>query len=119
MATTYEDLLARPCPPCRAGAAPLDDATAAALLAALGHGWTIVDGKLTRHLRFPDFATALACVDRLGALSDEVDHHPDLHLGWGRVDIAIWSHAAGGLTETDFAWAARAERLVIVEQPQG
>jgi 4a-hydroxytetrahydrobiopterin dehydratase len=111
MTITFDDLLAGPCPPCRAGAVALEASAAAELLGALGHGWGIVGGRLVKGFAFPDFAAALAFVVRLGALSEEVGHHPEVTLGWGRVRIEIWTHAAGGLTRTDFAWAARAERL--------
>lgn len=110
---TYQDLLTRPCPPCRDGAAPLDAARTAALTAGLGHGWSIERGHLTKRFSFPDFAGALAYVVRVGAMSDEVNHHPDVSLGWGRVTLEIWSHVASGLTETDFSWAARAEALAL------
>jgi 4a-hydroxytetrahydrobiopterin dehydratase len=50
-------------------------------------------------------------VNRVGALAEEEGHHPDLHLGWGRVGVVLWTHAAGGLTENDFILAARIDRI--------
>jgi 4a-hydroxytetrahydrobiopterin dehydratase len=110
-AATYDALLRDPCPACRPGTPPLDAAAVEALAAALDHGWTAAEARLSKTFRFPDFAHALAFVVRVGAMSEEVDHHPDVELGWGRVRLVVWSHAAGGLTRTDFAWAARAEAL--------
>jgi 4a-hydroxytetrahydrobiopterin dehydratase len=109
--TSFDDLLSGPCPPCREGTPSLGPDRIAALAAALGHGWSVAEGRLTKAFRFPDFASALAYVNRVGAMSEQVGHHPDVTLGWGKVTLAIWTHVAGGLTETDFAWAARAEAL--------
>jgi 4a-hydroxytetrahydrobiopterin dehydratase len=111
MALTFEDLAAEPCAPCGPHTPLLDEAEQAERLAALGHGWTIDRERLLRRYRHPDFTSALAHVNRIGALSEELGHHPDVELGWGRVTVSIWTHAAGGLTAADFAWAARAERL--------
>jgi len=81
------------------------------LLAELGpNGWNVVEGHhLEKEYAFPDFASALAFVDRVGALAEEQGHHPDLFLAWGRVRITIWTHKIDGLTESDFVLAAKAD----------
>jgi 4a-hydroxytetrahydrobiopterin dehydratase len=85
----------------------LSDGEANALLGQLD-GWTISAGpRLGKTWKFPDFATALAFVNRIGAIADAEDHHPDVALSWGRVGVELWSHAAGGLTENDFIVAAK------------
>lgn len=75
-------------------------------------GWRIVEEHhLEKEYRFRDFAEALAFVNRVGALADAEDHHPDLFLAWGRVRITIWTHTIDGLTESDFVFAAKCEVL--------
>jgi len=72
--------------------------------------WSIEDERrITKSYRFPDFQTALDFVNRVGAIAEELGHHPDLHLTWGRVDVTTWSHDAGGITERDLALARRIE----------
>ena len=70
-------------------------------------GWT----PPRRHLHFPDFLTALDYVNRLGHVSEEEAHHPDLLLKWGEVRVQIWTHKIDGLTESDFILAAKADQL--------
>ncbi|MHA6784953.1 4a-hydroxytetrahydrobiopterin dehydratase [Pseudonocardia saturnea] len=55
------------------------------------------------HARFAtaDFASALELVNRIGAAAEEANHHPDLGLTWGRVDVRLSSHDVGGLTARD------------------
>lgn len=78
----------------------------------LGPGWRIIDGHhLEKELTFPDFASALAFVNQVGALAEEANHHPDLYLAWGKVRITLWTHTANGLTDKDFSLARRIDRL--------
>lgn len=75
-------------------------------------GWRIVDEHhLEKEFRFPDFAAALAFVNRVGAMADAQNHHPDIFLTWGRARIAIWTHKIDGLTESDFIFAAKCNSL--------
>lgn len=75
-------------------------------------GWTMIDGHhLRREWGFPDFLTALAFVNEIGALAEAEQHHPDLFLSWGKVAIEIWTHTVNGLSESDFILAAKLEAL--------
>jgi 4a-hydroxytetrahydrobiopterin dehydratase len=65
---------------------------------------------LVRLYTFKDFAQALAFANKVGAVAEAEDHHPDLYLAWGKRKIEIWSHKINGLTESDFVLAAQAER---------
>lgn len=74
-------------------------------------GWELRDGALRKHFGFDDFGGALAFVNRVGGAAEAADHHPDLALGWGYVDVAWVSHDAGGVTERDTQMAARCDEL--------
>ena len=74
--------------------------------------WRVVDGHhLEREYTFPDFASALAFTNRVGALAEAANHHPDVYLAWGKVGLTLWTHTANGLTERDYALAGRIEAL--------
>lgn len=74
-------------------------------------GWSARDEHhLSKTFLFPDFKTALAFVNRVGEAAERMGHHPDLHLGWGRVNVETWTHDAGGVTESDFALAAAIDK---------
>ena len=100
------------CVPCRGGVPPLEGEELSALQEELGGGWRVVEEHhLEKEYSFPDFASALAFVNRVGALAEEQDHHPDLELAWGRVKVQIWTHKIDGLTERDFVVAAHCDEL--------
>lgn len=86
---------------------PLDRAETLTLLSQVP-GWALAaDGRsIHRHYGFPDFAQAFAFVARIAALADAADHHPDLGLGWGYVDVTLRTHAIDGLHRNDFIVAA-------------
>lgn len=107
------DLADRRCVPCRGSVPPLGSDEVAALQRRLDDAWRVVRGHhLEREFRFPDFRAALAFTNRVGELAEEQGHHPDVHLGWGRARVEIWTHAIDGLTESDFVLAAKIDRLL-------
>lgn len=105
------DLAAMKCVPCQGGVPPLARERVSELLAQLS-GWGVEKNHhLVRSFPFPDFVTALAFVNKVGALAEEQGHHPDIYLSWGMVRITTWTHKIDGLTESDFILAAKIDRL--------
>jgi 4a-hydroxytetrahydrobiopterin dehydratase len=82
-------------------------------LAALKPGWEIIAGHhLQRTFKFPDFKQALAFTNRIGEVAEQQGHHPDIKLGWGAVEVQIWTHTADGLTGSDFELARSIDALL-------
>ncbi|HEX2059630.1 MAG TPA: 4a-hydroxytetrahydrobiopterin dehydratase [Thermoanaerobaculia bacterium] len=101
------------CVPCRGGVPALRGEELQTLARELGGGWRVVDEHhLEKEFPFPDFATALAFTNRVGAIAEEEGHHPDIHLAWGKVRVTIWTHKIDGLTRSDFVLAAKIDRAV-------
>lgn len=99
------------CEPCRGGIPPLTEEEIQPLLAELGNHWQVIDGHhLKKQYEFPNFVTALAYVNQLGQLAEEVGHHPDIYLSWGKVVVTLWTHKIDGLAEADFIFAAKCDR---------
>ena len=49
-----------------------------------------------REWKLDDFAAALAFVNRVGALAEAANHHPDILLhGWNRVRLELSTHSPG------------------------
>jgi 4a-hydroxytetrahydrobiopterin dehydratase len=105
------ELAKRKCAPCRGDTPKVTGDALAALVAELGSDWDASGERLRKTFRFPDFASALAFVNRVGEVAEREQHHPDIHLAWGRVGLEIWTHAIGGLSENDFVLAAKIEEL--------
>lgn len=107
------NLSGKECVPCRGGTPPLTPDQSQAFLVQLSDGWEVVEGHhLQKTVRFENFADALQFVNRVGALAEEQNHHPDLLLAWGKVTITVWTHKIDGLTESDFIFAAKCDALI-------
>ena len=108
------------CVPCRGGTAPLKGKELAAIHqqhTEFAH-WNVVnEHHIVRNYKFPDFRSALAFVNKVGNVAEEQGHHPDILLGWGKVEITTWTHAVDGLTESDFILAAKIDRLQDSRKP--
>ena len=106
------ELAKRECIPCRSAEDPLGPAEIEPLHAQLDPDWKVVDNHhLERVYKFKNFVEALDFTNRVGALAEEVFHHPDLHLAWGKVGVEIWTHKIKGLHEADFVFAAKCDLL--------
>jgi len=68
-------------------------------------GWRLDGGALVQDWKFADFKEALAFVNRMGALAETANHHPDIDIRYNQVRLALISHDAGGLTKRDLSMA--------------
>lgn len=88
----------------------LNDQDIATRLAALD-GWTREGNAIARIFRFANYHETMAFVNASAWISHRTDHHPDLEVGYNRVIVRYSTHSAGGLTDKDFACAARIDAL--------
>ena len=74
-------------------------------------GWAREGDALVRTFTFADFSAALGFTVRLGLLAEKRDHHPDVHLGWGKSRVLWTTHDAGGITQLDLDLATATDAL--------
>jgi 4a-hydroxytetrahydrobiopterin dehydratase len=110
---TKSALTTEKCIPCRGGVPPLKGDELRAITRELGGAWRVVDEHhLEKDFTFPDFAQALSFTNAVGAIAEREGHHPDIHLGWGKAGIRIWTHKVDGLTRSDFILAAKIDQIL-------
>jgi len=106
------ELAAKSCVPCRGGVPPLAGKELADLHKQVPD-WVVVNGHhIKRVFTFPDFASALTFVNKVGEVAEKEGHHPDIFLTWGKAEITTYTHKIDGLTESDFILAAKIDKLV-------
>lgn len=74
--------------------------------------WRLDGEEIVRELRFADFAGALAAAVRIGMLAEGADHHPELRVSWGRLEVRLTTHSSGGLTAKDLDLAGKIDRVL-------
>ncbi len=105
-------LAGRECIPCTGAIPPLNPDEQDAMLEELGNGWQLMEHHhLEKTFTFSDFAEALAYTNKVGALAEQVGHHPDILTAWGKVVITIFTHKIDGLTDSDFILAAKIDEI--------
>ena len=80
-------------------------------IASLDEGWANRDGALRKQYTFADFASAMAFANRVAEAAEGADHHPDMLVGWGKVELAWVSHDVGGISQRDVDMAKRSDEL--------
>jgi 4a-hydroxytetrahydrobiopterin dehydratase len=102
------------CVPCRGGVPTLTASEIAELRPQVPQ-WRVreVDGipRIERELGFADFRQALDFTLEIGQLAEREQHHPDIHLSWGKVRVESWTHKIRGLHRNDFILAAKIDEI--------
>ncbi len=112
------DLLNKKCVPCEGGVTPLDVSEIHKYQKSVD-GWNILKNKkniyfLEKKFLFEDFLESQNFVNKVGKISEEEGHHPDISFGWGYANIHITTHAIEGLSENDFILAAKIDKKTNV-----
>lgn len=110
------------CVPCRGGVPPLTPDGIAPLRAEVP-AWEVGErdgvAMLAREFAFPDFRQALDFAVAVGELAEREQHHPDLHVAWGRVRVETWTHKIRGLHRNDFILAAKIDAIYAAQSRAG
>jgi 4a-hydroxytetrahydrobiopterin dehydratase len=85
------------------------DVALAALNQSLDVPWRLVDQKLEKEFKFPNFVAAFAFMTRVALLAEKLDHHPEWFNAYGRVRIQLSTHEVSGISELDFGLARSIE----------
>ena len=103
------------CVPCEGGVIPFDISEIHKYQKKVD-GWDIAkDIKekffLNKRFNFNNFKESQEFVNKVGEISEDEGHHPDISFGWGYAEIKITTHAIEGLSENDFILAAKIDQL--------
>ena len=112
------DLLNKKCVPCEGGVLPFDISEIHKYQKKVD-GWNIIKNEkekffLNKKFNFQNFSESQEFVNKVGIISEEEGHHPDILFGWGYAEIKIITHAIEGLSENDFILAAKIDQIINV-----
>jgi 4a-hydroxytetrahydrobiopterin dehydratase len=106
-------LTEKTCVPCRGGIPPLTENEAHVFVLEVPE-WELTHDatRIQRAFRFANFVAALNFVNKVGVLSEEEGHHPEVAFGWGYANVELYTHKIKGLHENDFIMAAKIDAIV-------
>ncbi len=106
------ELSKRKCTSCTPETPPLSKKLIDSYFSQLDEGWKLNEQQqLEKTYRFKNFQQALEFTLRIGEMSEQEGHHPEITLSWGKVKTTIFTHVINDLSENDFIWAAKADLL--------
>lgn len=75
-------------------------------------GWAEARGRdaITKSFQFKSFSHAWGWMSRVALYAEKIDHHPEWLNVYGRVDVTLSTHSAGGVTEKDVALARKMDQ---------
>ena len=109
------DLLNKKCVPCEEGILPFDISEIHKYQKKVD-GWEVKKNEkkiyfLEKKFTFKAFINSQNFINKVGKISEEEGHHPDISFGWGYAKIIITTHAIEGLSENDFILAAKIDQI--------
>lgn len=81
--------------------------------------WRLENGAIVRDYTTDGWPTTLMLVNAIGFFAEAADHHPDLMVSWGKVQVKLWTHSAGGITESDVELAKLIEQTALWRPKSG
>jgi len=99
------------CVPSEEGTQPLSEERVRELLHEVA-GWTHRENRIRKELKFADFVSAMKFLNRVAEVAEREGHHPDFCVQYNQVELTLWTHAIGGLSENDFILAAKIDALL-------
>lgn len=107
-----EELSLKKCVPCEGGMPAMSPAQTNQYLSQV-LGWELIDNlKIKKDFKFKDFKQSLDFVNKVGALAEQEQHHPNITIIYNKVRIALSTHAIGGLSQNDFIMAAKIDKII-------
>ena len=74
--------------------------------------WEFKDNTIRKTFTFETYMESIGFINRLAEIAEEANHHPDMMVGWCRVDVAFTSHDQGGVTLACIEMAKKAESVL-------
>jgi 4a-hydroxytetrahydrobiopterin dehydratase len=74
-------------------------------------GWELINGQISKQYTFSTYKAGLVFATVVGHLADQMDHHPDLFIGYQKVRVSLNTHDVGGISELDFELAGKIDSI--------
>ena len=75
-------------------------------------GWELTNNTLGRSLSFKSASASLDFTNRLATIAEQQQHHPSVFIDGPQLQIELYTHDTGGITEKDFVLAEEINTLI-------
>ncbi len=60
--------------------------------------WNYKNHRISKSYEFDSYMEGVEFVNKIANIAEQRNHHPDLSVGWCKVEVSITSHDLGGVT---------------------
>ena len=75
-------------------------------------GWIVRDDKLHKQYQFDSFIEAFGFMSSVALVAESMNHHPEWSNVYNRVVIDLTTHDSGGISDLEFEFAERVDKIV-------
>jgi len=75
------------------------------------NGWEFDSNTIKKTFTFSRYMDGISFVMELAEKAEAADHHPDLVVGWCRIDVSFTSHDKGGVTDKCLYMAKETDKI--------
>ncbi|MEM0074958.1 MAG: 4a-hydroxytetrahydrobiopterin dehydratase [Conexivisphaerales archaeon] len=73
-------------------------------------GWNTEGDFITKTFKFREFMDGIEFINEVAKIAEKLEHHPDIHVRYTTVKLALQSHDEGGITMRDIRLAKAIEK---------
>ena len=78
-------------------------------------GWNLDSNAIKKEYIFDSYMKSIRFINLLAEKAEKNNHHPDLVVGWRKINLVFTSHDLGGVTQLCIKMAQEAEKIFSSE----
>ena len=75
--------------------------------------WKYENKAISKTFQFTSYLSGINFVNKIALLAEKMDHHPDIKIGWCKVDILLTTHDSGDVTKKDIELASLCDKIKV------
>ena len=74
-------------------------------------GWSLENNAIKKEYIFDSYMDSISFINLLAKKAEKENHHPDLVVGWCKINVVLTSHDLGGVTQLCVKIAKESEKI--------
>jgi len=75
------------------------------------YGWNFLNDKISKKFDFDTYLDGIEFINKIAPIAERLNHHPDINIGYCKIEVTIHSHDLGGVTTKCINLATAIESL--------
>jgi 4a-hydroxytetrahydrobiopterin dehydratase len=75
--------------------------------------WKYENKTISKTFKFSSYLSGINFVNKIALLAENMNHHPDIKIGWCKVDILLTTHDSGDVTSKDIELAKLCDQIQV------